>query len=72
MVPAAQLRVFVPSDTLLGRDVGRWTMRLGRSSASERERDVAGEERLLVHLAQAGPREDDLDDDGPPDGGGER
>lgn len=41
IVPSAQLRVFVPVDTLDGREVARWTHRVGRTRALELEDDVA-------------------------------
>lgn len=40
-IPCAQLRVFVPRDTLDERDVDRWTRRVGRTRARELEADVA-------------------------------
>lgn len=41
VVPAAQLRIFVPRDTLDARDAARWTVRMGRTEARRREEEVA-------------------------------
>lgn len=40
-IPSAQLRVFVPRDTLESRDADRWTRRIGRSRARALEDEVA-------------------------------